>query len=415
MATDLEISPGRKLSALAMNPKMQDIQTFLQDSIGELMPFCTAIKPEQMIVLAILLAYRNPDLQKCDKPTILASMIQAASFGFDLTPSAGEAWLIPRWNKDTGSHECQFQPGFQGLVKLVRQTGQIDYIQARSIYERDAFEYWYDPELQFKHRPSLDGDRGAITHVYCVTKLLTGSRLIRVLTHAEVEAIRACSTQKTGAIWNRHWEEMAYKTVLKKMTKTLDKTPKLIQAIEIDNQDYDFDAIDGPKEHHAALNNNNTGHGSGAYAKPADVQGYTEWLSAFVSMRNMEWLDTKTGKHGELPKGLSELTNTHQLGGHLYKFGRDTKEFTAPDEPRGTQRNKFTAIWWTKDKGAVEDEARSYCKTLWGAATKKLKEAIEAAEPKPEDESQEPVIDVEAGDDWADHEDAMAREQAATA
>ena len=180
-------------------------------------------------------------------------------------------------------------------------------------------------------------------------------------------------------------------------------------AIEADNRDYeDAEAIEGPKAHHAVNHNNNSGHGSGAYASPDAVKAYQAWLKDALDQVNAKWLDKHTGRDGEIAEGVKELVTTYQVGGHLYKHGRDHGKFTAPDEPRGVQRDKFTAIWFGRERAAVEKEARRYCWSIWQEKLKQL-------EPQPEDEPQQhpdDAIDVQPdADDWASHEEAMAREQ----
>lgn len=168
-------------------------------------------------------------------------------------------------------------------------------------------------------------------------------------------------------------------------------------------------AIQGEPSHYAKDHQNGTGYGSGAYASPADVDVYTKWLSTFVVRVNERWLDVNTGEHGEIPEGFKELTSTFQLGGHLYKFGRDTDQFFAPDEPRGTQRDKYTAVWFTRDPKGVKAEAKEYCVKLAEAAKAKLEREGDP-EPTPEDESQDAPSDDMA--EWIEAEESFAREDA---
>ena len=397
-------------TALAVNRETQEMQDYLRSQAGELAKACTGhITPERLLQVTNLILYKTPKLQKCDRESILASIIQASSLGLDLAPSMGEAWLVPRWNKKSGSNECQFQPGYRGLVKLARQSNEIDYIQARTVHEKDKFTVVYNPDLSLRHEPCFTGDKGVITHVYAVVKLRSGSQLIEVMSWDEIEAVRARSLAKDSGPWVTDWAEMAKKTVLKRLTKSLPSSTEMAIAIEADNRDYeDAEAIEGPKAHHAVNHNNNSGHGSGAYASPDAVKAYQAWLKDAIDQVNAKWLDKHTGRDGEIAEGVKELVTTYQVGGHLYKHGRDHGKFTAPDEPRGVQRDKFTAIWFGRERAAVEKEARRYCWSIWQEKLKQL-------EPQPEDEPQQhpdDAIDVQPdADDWASHEEAMAREQ----
>lgn len=171
----------------------------------------------------------------------------------------------------------------------------------------------------------------------------------------------------------------------------------------------DESALNDPTAHHAINHNNNSGYGSGAYAKPEAVAKYKKFVSDYADRVNTKWLDTHAGHDGEVAEGVKDLVNSFQLGGHLHKYARGQKLINAPDEVRSVQSDKLTAVWWERDHKAVEKEAQNYCLKLWRDATEKLA-------PRPEDETQErepgadDVIEVEPEDDGA-FEERLAREQ----
>ena len=74
------------------------------------------------------LVYRTPKLQECTRDSIFSSILQASELGLDLSPPMGEGYLIPRWNGRAKVLECQFQPGYRGLVALARRSGEIAMI-----------------------------------------------------------------------------------------------------------------------------------------------------------------------------------------------------------------------------------------------------------------------------------------------
>lgn len=215
------------------------------DRLAALLP--RHLSPDKVVNVVSTLVFRNPALQECSPASILAAVLQACELGLELSPHLGEAYLIPRWNSKARVNECQFQPGYQGLVKLARQSGAVSYISPRLVHAKDRFHYHFSPELEFEHWPHLEGDRGAVTHVYAVAKLTSGERLIEVMTRAEVEAIRQRSdnyksSQRTGkpefGPWVTDWNEMAMKTVLKRLCKRLPRSTELASAIYADDEEY---------------------------------------------------------------------------------------------------------------------------------------------------------------------------------
>jgi hypothetical protein len=138
-----------------------------------------------------------------------------------------------------------------------------------------------------------------------------------------------------------------------------------------------------PDAHHAKHHNNDTGHGSGAYAKPHDVDAFQEWVRIQAETINDKWVDKHTGRDGEVEAGVKdELISRYQLANHLYKWARSTGLVQAPDEIRPGQRDKFTAVAWVRDRTEIEAEALRYSREKWREAKAKLAQS-KAAEPDP--------------------------------
>ncbi len=126
-----------------------------------------------------------------------------------------------------------------------------------------------------------------------------------------------------------------------------------------------------PDAHHAKnYTANNSGHGSGAYARPEDVKAYVEWAKAFAEGVNLKWLDYLTDKVGI--DRAKDLVSEYQLLGHLYKWGRSEGLFDAPEETRPGSRDKYAALAFVAEREAVEDESRRYCRELWAKAKASL-------------------------------------------
>jgi hypothetical protein len=152
-------------------------------------------------------------------------------------------------------------------------------------------------------------------------------------------------------------------------------------------------------KHHAKNYDNQTGHGSGAYAAPDRVQAYQQWIDKTCEEVNTKWLDYLTDKNtGEISgKAPAEIVNFWQLSGHLLKFARASGMVAAPDEPRGAQRDKFATIAWDRFHEAIEEEAMKYCRQQWRIARAKHKAnnaIVQVREPDADDEPfEDEVID----------------------
>jgi recombination protein RecT len=247
--------PAQAPTPARPQPMTKELSGFLEgqsERIAKALP--RHLTPERLIQVVTQIVHRSENLQKCHPSSILAAVIQASTLGLDLAPALGEAYLIPRKNKDTNAYEAHFQPGYRGLAKLARNSGGVAYVKAMLVHERDAFSYRYTPDLEFCHVPHLGAGRGDVTHAYAVAKLVTGEHLIEVMDADELEVIHRRSEGYKNSLkyndqekgpWVTDRHEMEKKTVLKRLAKSLPMSPELAEAVEADNQDYSDDPPPG--------------------------------------------------------------------------------------------------------------------------------------------------------------------------
>lgn len=203
-----------------------------RDSIARVLP--KHMTPERIIRMALVAASRNPVLLQCDQNSILRAMMDASALGLEPFSPLQHAFIIPYKNNQTGNMEAQFQPGYRGLVDLARRTGQIVTIAANVVREGDLFEYEDGFDQKLKHVPNWT-HRGEIEKVYAYALLKDGGRQSVVMTKQEIDGIRAKSKCGKYGPWQDFYEEMAKKTVLKRLCKGLPASTEFAKALEADN------------------------------------------------------------------------------------------------------------------------------------------------------------------------------------
>lgn len=112
-------------------------------------------------------------LKKCDAVSVAASVWNVALTGLSLNPILKLAYLTPRWNSKSGNNECVLMPSYQGLVKLITDTGAAKKIEARLIYEGDEFIEEYGNEYRIIHRPKFPKGK-TIIGAYAIATLSNG-------------------------------------------------------------------------------------------------------------------------------------------------------------------------------------------------------------------------------------------------
>jgi recombination protein RecT len=197
------------------------------------------LSAERMIQVVSTMIYRTPRLAECDRASVFAAVMQSGELGLDLSPAMGEAYLIPRWNGKARVLECQFQPGYRGLVKLAMQSGGVANIHAEIVREGDVFEWWHaDGGLHYRHVPEAWNDDRPVIGVYAIAKRTNGEIIGSRMSVREVEAIRSRSQAGGAGPWVSDWNEMARKTILRRLCKALPQSTELSRAIEADEAEY---------------------------------------------------------------------------------------------------------------------------------------------------------------------------------
>jgi len=182
-------------------------------------------------------------LKECknlDPNSILIAAYEAAKFGLSFDETRGEAYMVP-FNTNVGTKKkpqyktiINFMPGYQGLIKLCRNSG-MKKINARIVYENDDFNFWLDDDGDhLEHSPCLNSkeDRGDPIAGYSIAVFDDGTRDIFTLPYDKI--LEAKKMSKTKKVWEEHEEAMAVKTVIRRHCKMLPKDTILSQATKLD-------------------------------------------------------------------------------------------------------------------------------------------------------------------------------------
>lgn len=212
-----------------------DLKAYLSKNMQAIQAVAASvITPDRMVKLVLAAASREPKLAECSPISILRSMMQSAELGLEVCSGKKEAYLVPRWNGKTKTLEATFLPGYQGLIKLARESGAVRNVEARIVHSKDFFEVEQGTAPVIRHRPSFEKDRGEIVAVYAVAFLPDGGSQFEVMARYEVDEIRDRSKDKDDfSPWKSDYSEMARKTVVRRLAKYLPKTVAFAKALEV--------------------------------------------------------------------------------------------------------------------------------------------------------------------------------------
>lgn len=194
----------------------------------------SVITPERFTRMVFTALSSNPQLKECTPQSFLGAMMQAAQLGLEPNTPIGQAYLIPYRNK--GKLECQFQLGYKGGIDLAYRSGEIKDIQAHEVYENDTFEYEFGLEPKLKHIPAVR-DRGNVIMYYAVFHMVNGGYGFEVMSREDVINHAKKTSQSYSSSyspWSKYFDEMAKKTVIKKMLKFAPLKSDFVRAVTAD-------------------------------------------------------------------------------------------------------------------------------------------------------------------------------------
>lgn len=201
-------------------PEQKTMQQYIKSMEGEIRKALpSVITPERFTRIVLSAISVNPKLGSCTPASFLGAMMTSAQLGLEVNTPLGQAYVLPYSNK--GVLEAQFQLGYKGLIDLAYRSGEVEVIQAHVVYENDEFECEYGLEPKLTHRPA-DHDRGEPIKVYAVFKTKSGGFGFEVMSMEDVRKHAAKYSKAYSSSyspWKTNFEEMAKKTVLKRVLK----------------------------------------------------------------------------------------------------------------------------------------------------------------------------------------------------
>jgi phage RecT family recombinase len=202
----------------------------------------------------------NPKLLNADRRSLFNAASKAASDG--LVPDGREGALVIYNTKmmvklDNGQEQekwvdaVQWMPMTQGVIKLIRQSGEISAISARCVYEEEVKQNRFtfrvaDGEEHLTHDPILFGERGKLVGVYAAAKFKDGTVQYEPLTLEDLNKIKnASKTGKAGkGPWIDWYDEMCRKSAVRRLRKYLPTSGEDLRVLSAMDRDFHETEID---------------------------------------------------------------------------------------------------------------------------------------------------------------------------
>ena len=198
-------------------------QAYLTDVLGE--------KKEAFVTSLVSVVGNDTNLQKCEPMSVIYAAMKSVPLGLPIESNLGYSAVIPYGTN------ASFQIMRNGWVELAMRTGQVKFIANEVVHKGELVkknkftgEYIFDEDAK-----ESDEIIGYMAYI----KLNNGFEKTIYWTVEEVKAhaLRYSQTYKKGyGNWKDHFDEMALKTVLKRLiVKYCPKSAELQKAI-VDDQ-----------------------------------------------------------------------------------------------------------------------------------------------------------------------------------
>jgi recombination protein RecT len=190
------------------------------------------IKLDRFLRIVMTEIRRSADLQACSTHSILKCMIQSAQIGLEPDSLRGHAYLVPY------KRECTLIVGYRGMIDLAYRSGMIQLIDASVWYDCDEWRMQKGTKPELVHVPKYPRpDPAALVGAYCVVFPKEGPALFDAMPVAELEKIKARSAagSKNSGPWKSDYNEMAKKSITKRLLKYAPSSPEVQTAISFDD------------------------------------------------------------------------------------------------------------------------------------------------------------------------------------
>jgi len=218
---------------------IEKLETQLTQLLPDQIPTKKFIQTAKMAIQNPMIAEKIND-GSLDMPSLYSACQKAAADGLVL--DSREAALTVYWNKTTKRNEAQYMPMVYGIIKRVKNSGEVSSITAHVVYKNDKFKHIKAPVEEVHHESvELDEEQGEPIGVYAVAVLNDGERKYSVMRKSQVMSVRDAA--KTKYIWDGSFaDQMWEKTAIRRLAKRLPSTADALNSIfKSDDETFDYD------------------------------------------------------------------------------------------------------------------------------------------------------------------------------
>lgn len=187
------------------------------------------IPVERFVRIVQTAVTQQQDLLNCDRTSLYGAAMRCAQDG--LLPDGYEAAITKFGNT------AQYMPMTRGILKKVRNSGELTTINAHVVYSNDKYRAWVDREGEHFEHEKARGDRGTpvCTYAYAITK--DGGFYFEEIDEQGIQAIRKVSRAANNGPWAGPFQdEMRRKSAIRRLAKRLPMSTDVEETLRADEE-----------------------------------------------------------------------------------------------------------------------------------------------------------------------------------
>jgi len=201
-------------------------------------------KANKFLATAVSVA-NDYKLSKCHPNSIIEACVNVAQMGLDLSPVLSHAYIVPF------KQSVQLIVSARGYTAMLARTGWK--VKTYIVNECDEFDYQvegFEERVHFKK--NLDSEEENFKYAVALAESPDGTLYVEVMNAKQIDKHRKVSSNQTGAkpsgVWAEWFDEMALKTVLKKLVKKLPIGEDISSALAVDDKPIEAEIVETQKE-----------------------------------------------------------------------------------------------------------------------------------------------------------------------
>ncbi len=189
--------------------------------------------------IAITAIRQNPELAETTFDSFYGAFLAAAQLGLEASSSLQECVIVKFANKS------QLITMYRGDLKLAYNSGFYSIITAKEVREKDEFDCEYGLNAYLKHKPIFSNEPNPVIGYYGYYKTKDGSFDFITMSKYDVEQWQRQNIRSTRGPWTTHFDEMAKKTVLRRVLKYAPASTAMSDGFALDGKSIKIDSDTG--------------------------------------------------------------------------------------------------------------------------------------------------------------------------